>query len=378
MMKVLHLLDTLERGGAETIALDVCRQAGRHGIELTVVATQSGPLEDDFRDCGAEFIRLNRRLPVDPGVVFGLRKIIKQREIQIVHGYQPVEGLHLYLATLATGTMGGGAPVKRVLSFQGGMRASRKNMRAARFLIPRMDANIAVSRGILNHHRDVDKFDVSKNFHVIYNGSDPDRFAPGGHSLKKELGLDENTRLIGMVGNFYREARKDQLTICRALPKVFAEEENLHCVFAGAPEPGAEHKLQECIDLCCAQGIAGRVHFLGARADVPDVLAALDIFIFSSLHEGLPLAVTEAMLAGVPLVVSDIEPLLEVSDGGNLAEVFPVGNDEILAEKILKLLENDRLREGMRLSAREFALENFSIDAHLKALKNLYRSLIQE
>jgi glycosyltransferase involved in cell wall biosynthesis len=84
------------------------------------------------------------------------------------------------------------------------------------------------------------------------------------------------------------------------------------------------------------------------------------------------------MLAGVPLVVSDIEPLLEVSDDGNLAEVFPVRNDGILAEKILKLLENDRLREGMRLSAHEFALENFSIDAHLKALKDLYRSLLQK
>lgn len=369
MMKTLHLLDTLERGGAETIALDVCRNAARHDIELVFVATQTGPLEEDFRASGAEFIRLERRLPVDPGVVLGLRKIIKERGIQIVQGYQPVEGLHLYLATI-------GLPVKRVLSFQGGMRPSWKNRQTARFLIPRMDANIAVSQGILNYHRDVDRFDTSKNFHVIYNGTDPERIKPGGHSLKAELGLSDDTPLIGMVGNFYRDPRKDQLTICRALPGVFAEAENLHCVFAGQPEPGAEFKLDECVALCRAEGIGHRVHFLGARTDVPDILAALDVFVFSSLHEGLPLAVTEAMLAGVPLIVSEIEPLLEVSDGGNLAEVFPVGNAEILAEKILKLLQNERLRAGMRLSALEFARENFSIDAHLRRLKKLYGSLL--
>lgn len=368
MMKVLHLLDTLGRGGAETIALDVCRNAARFGIELTFVTTRGGPLEEDFRQSGVEFIRLQRRLPIDPGVVFGLRRIIKERGIQIAQGYQPVEGLHLYLAAK-------GLPVKRVLSFQGGMRPSWKNMRAARFLIPRMDANIAVSRGILNYHRDVDKFVTAKNFHVIYNGADPARIKPSGRSLKKELGLDEDAPLIGMVGNFYRDPRKDQLTVCRALPKVFAEVENLHCVFAGTPEPGAEHKLEECIDLCRAEGIAARVHFLGARADIPDVLAALDIFVFSSLHEGLPLAVTEAMLAGVPLVVSGIEPLLEVSDNGNAAEVFPVGDAGALAEKILKLLKNDRLREGLRKSALEFARENFSIDAHLSKLKKLYEDL---
>lgn len=371
MVKVLHLLDTLGRGGAETVALDVCRNAARHGIELTFVTTKGGAMEEDFRASGAEFIRLNRRMPVDPGVVFALRRIIRERGIQVVHGYQPVEGLHLYLATLGAG----GTPVKRVLSFQGGMSPSWKNLRAARFLIPRMDANIAVSRGILNYHRDHDGFDVSKNFHVIYNGTDPQRIRPTtGKSLKAELGLSEDTLLMGMVGNFYRDPRKDQLTVCRALPKVFAEFKNAHFVFAGAIQKGAEHKFQACLDFCLKNGIEDRMDFLDARTDIPDVLASLDLFVFSSLHEGLPLAVTEAMLAGVPLIVSDIEPLLEVSDDGNAAEVFPAGNAEILAEKIAKLLRNERLREGLRKSALEFAQENFSIDAHLKELKILYSS----
>src|SRR5205085_9933224 len=113
--------------------------------------------------------------------------------------------------------------------------------------------------------------------------------------------LDENVLLLGMIGNFYRDPRKDQITLCRALPKVFSEIKNAHCIFAGGTEEGAEDKFQSCVDFCKENNIYDRVHFLGGRNDIPDILAALDLFVFSSLHEGLPIAVNEAMLANVPM-----------------------------------------------------------------------------
>ncbi len=220
-----------------------------------------------------------------------------------------------------------------------------------------------------------ENLDVGHNSHVIYNGTDEKRLQPTGKNLRRELGLEENTLLLGMIGNFYRDPRKDQMTLCRSLPQVFAEIKNAHCVFAGKVEAGAEEKFQDCIEFCRENGIAEKVHFLGVRSDIPDVLAALDLFVFSSLQEGLPIAMTEAMLAKVPLIVSDIEPLLEASETGKYAEVFPVGNAEILSEKILKFLQNKSLREDLSNRALEFARENFSIEAHLIELKNLYRSL---
>ena len=56
--------------------------------------------------------------------------------------------------------------------------------------------------------------------------------------------------LFGMIGNFYRDPRKDQMTLCKSLPKVFAEIENAHCIFAGKVETGAEEKFQNCVDFC--------------------------------------------------------------------------------------------------------------------------------
>ncbi len=369
-MKVLHLLDTVNRGGAETLILDICRNAEANGIELTFATTQGGELEEEFRTSGAEFIRLHRKFPVDFGAALKLRKIIKQREIKIVHAHQAVEALHLFLATLKL-------PVKKVLTFHGFI-TDKKNHRTLQFLIPRMDANIFVSKGLQNWLAENENLDVGHNSHIIYNGTDDKRLQPTGKDLRKELGLDENSLLLGMIGNFYRDPRKDQMTLCRSLPKVFAEIENAHCIFAGKVESGAEEKFQKCVDFCRQNGIAEKVHFLGVRDDVPDVLAALNLFVFSSLQEGLPIAMTEAMLAKVPLIVSDIEPLLEASENGKYAEAFPVGNAEILSEKILELLQNKSLREDLANRALEFAGETFSIEAHLKQLKKLYDSLLEK
>ncbi len=367
-MRVLHLLDSLNRGGAEMQALDVARNASSAGFDLTVVAAGGGALEQDFRDSGAEFIRLQRKFPVDLYLASQIRKIIHERGIEIVHGYQPVDGVHLYLAAR------GLRNVRKVLSFQGFI-TDRKNRTAARFVIPRMDANIAVSNGLRQFLAENDGLDTSRNFTVIYNGADPDRLKPIGRSIRHELGLAEDSPLIGMVGNFYRDRRKDQLTICRALPAVFAEFPDANCVFAGGIEPGAEDKMADCLNICLKNGIADRVHFLGARSDVPDILAELDIFVLSSFYEGLPVAVSEAMLAGVPMILSDIEPHREASANGSVAELFAVQDHDELSEKLRKLLADERSRAGLASKARRHADENFSIAAHMSSLKRLYQSL---
>ena len=367
-MKVLHLLDSVNRGGAEAQALDVCRNAERFGLEMTLVTAKGGTLERDFRDSGVEYIRLDRKLPVDIYFASQIRKIIRERKIEIVHGYQAVDGLHLYLATRTLKN------VKRVLSFQGFI-ADRRNRLVSKFLIPRMHANIAVSRSMQNWLRDVDGLNTDRNFSVIYNGADPERVKPTEKSFRNEMNFPSDALLIGMIGNFYRDPRKDQLTVCRALPAVFEEFKNAQCVFAGRIEDGAEGKMADCLNVCIENGIADRVHFLGGRSDVPDILAALDVFVFSSLHEGLPVAVSEAMLADVPMIVSDIGPLLEATGDGELAEVFRVGKEDELAEKLRHLLGHSAVRDDLRQRAKQFALKNFSIDAHMRELVALYKSL---
>jgi len=368
-MRVLQILDSLGRGGAETQVLEICNNAYKFAIEVFFVTFSRGAtdLENDFLSSGVPFVKLRRRLPFDPILVLNLRKVIKQNRIELVHSYQPVEALHAYVASI-------GLRVKNVLSFQGFIQ-DEKNWKTAKFLAPKMNANIIVSHGLKKWLSNRINFGSSV---VIYNGVDKKRLAANDKTLRKELGISDEELLFGMIGNFYRDPRKDQMTICRSLPKVFAEVPNSRCLFVGKVEKGAEAKFRACLEFCQENKIADRVHFLGMRTDIPEILASLDVFVFSSLHEGLPLAVCEAMLAGVPAVLSDIEPHLEISQNGKYAEIFQTQNEDELAEKLAKLLKNRSYREKLAESAREFAEENFSIEAHLKNLRKLYSSLLTE
>ncbi len=367
-MRVLQYLDSLSRGGAETQALDICRTGADVGLEITAVAAGGGALEDEFADSGVEFIRLHRKFPVDLYLTSQIRKIIKEKNIEIVHGYQAVDGVHLYLASR------GLKNVKRVLSFQGFIQ-DKRNRVASRFLIPRMDANISVSHGLSKWLTDVDKLDTSQKFTVIYNGADPERLKPTGKSIKAELRLAPDSLLVGMVANFYRDPRKDQFTLCRSLPAVFARVPNAHCIFAGGIENGAEDKMADCLNFCIENGLTDRVHFIGARSDVPDILAELDVFVFSSLHEGLPIAVSEAMLSGVPMIVSEIDPLLEATANGEYAKTFPVRDAGKLSEELTGLLLDEQTRADLSRRALAYARDHFSIHAHLRGLRKLYDSL---
>jgi len=366
MAKVLHILDSLNRGGAETLELDVCRNAAAHGLDLTFVATGGGDLEQEFRNSGVDFIRLNRRLPVDLRLAGKLRRIIKERRINVVHGHQPVDALHLYLATRDS-------DVKRVLTLHG-VYAGTKNDLALKFLLPRMDARIVLGNDLAAWLAMEQGIDANLSFICVNNGVDPARLVSGRRTLRTELGLAENATLLGMIANFYADRRKDQLTVCKALPKLFAREPAAQFVFVGGSD-GAQHLFDECFSFCRQQGISDRVHFLGQRADIPDVLSSLDLFVLSSRWEGSPIAVMEAMMMGVSTVLSDIAPLKEVSSDGRYAVLFRSGDSDDLASKLIELAGDPESRNRLAATARKWAMSKFSIESHIAALSQLYNSL---
>ena len=119
------------------LALDVCRNAKSYGLDLTFLATGDGDLEDDFRNSGADFISLKRKSPIDLRLVYQIRQIIHDRNVQVVHSHQPVEALHLYLATQGTNT-------KRVMTLHG-VYPDAKNQLALKFLLPRTHSCVVIS-----------------------------------------------------------------------------------------------------------------------------------------------------------------------------------------------------------------------------------------
>jgi glycosyltransferase involved in cell wall biosynthesis len=158
------------------------------------------------------------------------------------------------------------------------------------------------------------------------------------------------------------------------MPKVLEKFPECHFVFAGGLAKGGEENLAACKDYCEKANISRNVHFLGERTDVPEILKALDLFVFSSFQEGMPIAVIEAMLAGLPILLSDIEPLREVAGEGNL-DFFGPGDESDLANKMIALLGDADLRNSMAFRSHAFAIESYSIEANLNKLAKVYGDL---
>jgi glycosyltransferase involved in cell wall biosynthesis len=368
LLKVLHILDSLNRGGAEIMELDLCRNARANGLDLTFVATGGGSLEDAFRDSGVEFIRLNRRLPIDLRLVSQLRRIIANRNIDVVHSHQPVEALHLYLATRGT-------QVKRVLTLHG-VYAGAKNEMALKFVLPRMHGRVLLGKDLAEWLTKEQGVEIGSDYVVINNGVDAKRLASKNRALRDELRLKDDAILLGMVANFYADRRKDQFTVCKALPALFANTPKAQFVFVGSSAE-APNLLDECIDFCRQQNISDRVHFLGQRSDIPDVLNSLDLFVLSSRWEGSPISAIEAMMMNVPIVLSDISPLREVSGDGQFAVLFRTGDADDLAARLIQLTSDREARARLSASARNWAIRQFSIETHIANLLRLYESLGQ-
>jgi glycosyltransferase involved in cell wall biosynthesis len=366
LIKVLHILDSLNRGGAETMELDLCRNAAANGLDLTFVATGGGDLEQEFRNSGVDFIRLKRRLPVDLNLASRLRRLIKERGISVVHCHQPVEAVHLYLATR-------GSNVRRVLTLHG-VYAGAKNDLALKFVLPRMDARVVLGKDLAAWLVKEQGIDANLSFVRINNGVDSARLLSTRRTLRTELALTDDATLLGMVANFYADRRKDQLTVCKALPKLFARDPAAQFVFVGG-SIGAQQLFDECVHFCRQQNISDRVHFLGQRSDIPDVLNSLDLFVLSSRWEGSPIAVMEAMMMGIPTVLSDIEPLQEVSGEGKYAVLFAGGDADDLASKLIQLAGDPESRSRLAAAGRQWAMSQFSIESHISNLKQLYGTL---
>ncbi|MEO6051782.1 MAG: glycosyltransferase family 4 protein, partial [Pyrinomonadaceae bacterium] len=182
--------------------------------------------------------------------------------------------------------------------------------------------------------------------------------------------------IFGMIGNFYTAPLKDQFTVCRALPDVLNRFPDAHFVFAGRAEENSD--LEKCISFCRSHKIDDRVHFLGGRKDIADILRSLNVFVLSTRHEGLAISAIEAMLVKVPTILSDIAPLMEVSQNGDFAKIFKTHNAEDLAEKMIELAEDEELRKDLASRAYDFAKNTFSIETHIGALKQLYERIVTQ
>jgi glycosyltransferase involved in cell wall biosynthesis len=168
---------------------------------------------------------------------------------------------------------------------------------------------------------------------------------PGRRSAARALlGLADDVAVVGTVGNF--TAKKDHPTLLRAFAHLAVDHPDAVLVLVGTgPDEEAARRLGDEL------GLGARIRFLGSRGDVPALLPGLDVFVLSSRYEGLPIALLEAMAAGVACVATAVGGIPEVIEHAASGLLVPPADPSALAAALAKVLEDPDLAAGLGTAA---------------------------
>lgn len=366
-MKVAFLFGSLNRGGLETLLLDVCQKLKKRDFEAIAVYRKDGVLQGEFLKTNVPFTYLPVRKNI-LAYLLKLRRYFQHNKVEIVHAQQPLDALYAYFALL-------GSNIQVVLTlhgfdFEGGNRLLG-------FLLNKTDANFFVSEYQRQYY--IHKYKLNKNKqHIVYNGIDFSKIntthIEATDKLRKELDINKSTLLMGMVGNF--NFGRNQLFVCRFLNVLKETKTDFHFVFVGKRIENLAQRYDTCVDYCEKNGLAENVSFLGIRDDVPDILSRLDTFIYATEHDTFGIAVVEAIASGIPVFVNNWDVMNEITENGRFANLYKTNDENDLLEKFMLFLQNKEMYRDKAKEAANVVQEKYHIERHIEKLKETYEKLI--
>jgi glycosyltransferase involved in cell wall biosynthesis len=361
MIRVLHVIDHLGLGGAQTAVLDMLRNRDRAAFDVEVAVMHGrGPFADVLEGAGVKVHSLSAaKWP--PAYVPNFLRLIREGKYDVLHFHlQASNWLMKPLAALA------GAPVRISHDHTSG----DLKFRGIGSLLPDAFSHlfstrvVAVSDGVrdfLTRWEAVPR----ESLVVIANGVDDSTFRPAAledrAAARKRMGVPSDAFVVGGMGRLAYEKN------FAAVPELALRREKAVFVIAGS---GPEEEMLKA--LTARLGVAGRVKFLGAVTDRTGFYHALDAFILPSLHEGLPMALLEAMASGVPVLASRLEGIAAALVEGEEGLLAEAGETEDFSGK-LALLENDpSLRARLASAARAKAAAEYSATRTAHRVEEVY------
>lgn len=347
-MKILHVITSLEIGGAQRLLSDLLPlQAKTEDVTLLVYERKDNDFTHKIEDAGIKILSLDEHNFHNPGVVFKMRKIFKGYDVVHAHLFPTI-----WWASLAAR----GLKVKMVYTEHSTSNSRRGKwylLPIEQFMYGRYDKIISISQqtqdALTAWLRASDD-----RFVVICNGVDTAHFA----AVKKPV----IPKSLIMVSRF--ATSKDQETVIRAM-KDIVPEATLRFV-------GDGENLEHCKQVAAELGLADRVQFLGSRSDVAELVAESYIGIQSSNWEGFGLTAVEIMACGKPIISTNVDGLKQVVEGAG--EVFLLGNANELAVKVNALLNDETRYQRCSESCRRRAAQ-YDISVMVSEYNKIYKLL---
>ena len=380
-MKILHIITSLRTGGAERLVAELAlRHAGgrfldyarndkeaAHGDEVEVLLFDGTrtPLFEELEKGGVPVHALGEGFAAmsNPLLLPALTRFLRKHKFDIVH-------THNTSCQILTALV----PALTRVTTEHGTINRRRDWRwfrpIDRWMYGRYCRIVCVGEETRRTLSDwLERPELDKRMTVIPNGIDLQRIASASPVEDMCTGPSTSSGTgpykILMVSAFRPE--KDQQTLIRSFERL--PEEYQLFLAGGAETPENQRIMDECKAL--AKGL--RVHFLGVRSDVPNLLAAADAVVLSSKHEGMSLSVLEGMASGKPMIASDVEGMRDLVGGAGL--LFPQGDDEALATLIREVCENPEKAREIGRKCQERAMQ-YDIAETAKRYHALYEEVL--
>lgn len=363
--KILQIIPTLDRAGAEKQMCLLAQGLPRDRFDVHVCAlTRGGPLAVQLEEGGIPTHLIGKRCKIDPLAFARLKKHIARLRPDLIHTWLFAADAYGRAAGMAAGTKHFVCGLRCVDPWKSGYE-----LMIDRRLARSTDRIVANSPGVRDFY--INKGLPAEKMTVIHNAAVPRQTSTQvtRRQLFDELGLADDVRLIGIVGRFWPQKRiKDAIWGTDLLKCV---RDDIHLLVIGdGPQRDRLLKYREQIQ------IADKVHFLGERSDVADLLPHFDVLWSTSGYEGQSNAIMEAMSAGVPVVGTDIPGTRDLIVEGETGYMVPVGDRAALARAAQRIIDNPELATQLGQAARDRMTKEFSPTKMIESYAQLYDEVL--
>ncbi len=370
-MNLAHCIHGLGLGGAQKVIASIVRGRRADDLRYTVYSCNDGVHRREIEEAGATVRVIPRHLPrFDPLWVARLARAMRRDRIDLVHCHLFGDSLHGYLAA----RLAGGLPVLMTLHIgPEGLRGLQP--RGYRWLLPRAAGVVSCSDAV---GRAFTGAGLAPGVDVVSipNGLEVAAREPASagrlEALRRDLGAAGDTVLFAVIGRL--EPQKGHRDLIAAFARLTSDptaRRKARLVVLGTGPLASELEEQ-----ARTLGVSRHIVFAGFRSDVQELLPALDVVVFSSLFEGLPVALLEAMAAGRCIVTTDVPGIVEAVRDGREALVAPIGEPERLAEAMARATGDPDLRTRSGDAARQRFHDRYTAAAMVRAYERLYRDAV--
>ncbi len=376
-IKILHVITHLPTGGAQENTLFTVELLNRNKFEISLCCNMVGDLVErakrikQIRIFNVKNLVREVNLFKDIKAFISIYKILRSEKFDIIHTHSSKAG---FLARIAAKLYGKSIIVHTVhgFPFNDYMNFFKKYfyIKIEKFLSTLSDALITVSN--LNKEK-ITNLRIAEDSKItnIYSGIDLELFRrKNNFSFRNDLRISDDFILIGTVGRL--SAQKDPITLVNAFDLVLKEKTNVKLVFVGDGDLRNE-VLRRINEL----GLQESIYLVGNKMDPWNIYPSLDLFVMSSIYEGLGRSITEALCSEIPVVCTNVEGVPElVRDKITGYLVKPKDYFE-LSKIILKSLENIDHSKNMAKTGSKFVKKNFDVNNMVKEIDDLYLSLLK-